>query len=328
MRKALIVGIDHYAHIRGLNGCVNDAYSVKSVLERHSDGTLNFTTPNLKVATGPGQQVSRKDLKDSVREVFADDAEIALFYFSGHGYIDDTGGFLCTSDSEDGDDGLALNEVLTMANTSRATNKIIILDSCHSGAAGNNAIVTNLAEISNGLTILTASTPDQYALESNGSGLFTGLLVDALNGGAANLVGDITPGSVYAHIDQSLGSWAQRPVFKTNVKTFVSLRRAEAPIALTDLHALPRIFPESSYEFPLDPSFEPERSTDQLADPGIPDPDPAKIAVFRVLQNYARVNLVRPTDAPHMWHAAMESRSCKLTVLGQHYWNLVAGGLI
>jgi len=35
--------------------------------------------------------------------------------------------------------------------------------------------------------------------------VFTGLLVDALSGGAANLVGDVTPGSVYAHIDQSLG---------------------------------------------------------------------------------------------------------------------------
>jgi len=41
--------------------------------------------------------------------------------------------------------------------------------------------------------------------------------VDALGGAAANLVGDVTPGSVYAHIDQSLGPWAQRPVFKTNV---------------------------------------------------------------------------------------------------------------
>lgn len=328
MRKALIVGIDYYEHINGLNGCVNDAYSVKTALERHSDGTLNFTTPNLIVGTGPDKPISKKDLKDAVREVFADDAEIALFYFSGHGYIEDTGGFLCTSDSEDGDDGLSLNEVMTMANNSPARNKIIILDSCHSGAAGNNAIAQNLAEISDGLTILTASTANQYAMESNGSGVFTGLFVDALNGAAANLVGEITPGSVYAHIDQSLGSWAQRPVFKTNVKTFVSLRRAEPPIALADLQALTTHFPTSDYEFPLDPSYEPERSAEQIADPAIPDPDPARTAVFRVLQNHVRVNLVRPIDAPHMWHAAMESKSCELTVLGQHYWNLVAGDLI
>ena len=38
--------------------------------------------------------------------------------------------------------------------------------------------------------------------------------------------------------------------------------------------------------------------------------------------------LARPVDAPHVWHAAMESKSCALTVLGQHYWRLVTEGLI
>jgi hypothetical protein len=47
-----------------------------------------------------------------------------------------------------------------------------------------------------------------------------------------------------------------------------------------------------------------------------------KTAIFRLLQNYARVNLVRPVDAPHMWHAAMENKSCELTVLGEHYRGL------
>ena len=55
------------------------------------------------------------------------------------------------------------------------------------------------------MTILTASTKEQDASEKNGSGVFTTLFVDALNGAATNLVGDVTPGSVYAHVDQSLG---------------------------------------------------------------------------------------------------------------------------
>ena len=76
MRKALIVGIDHYDHIGSLSGCVNDAHSVRAALERHADGTLNFTTPQLLTGTGAGQPVIKKDLKDAVREVFADDAEI------------------------------------------------------------------------------------------------------------------------------------------------------------------------------------------------------------------------------------------------------------
>ena len=116
---------------------------------------------------------------------------------------------------------------MTFANNSPAKNKVIILDSCHSGVLGANPNVGQVAEIKEGVTILTASTADQYAMEANGSGVFTSLLVDALSGAAANLVGDVTPGSVYAHIDQSLGNWAQRPVFKTNVKKFVSLRETD-----------------------------------------------------------------------------------------------------
>jgi len=330
MRKALIVGIDHYAHIGSLSGCVNDAYSVRAALERHSDGTLNFATPNLLTATGQGDPVQKSELKEAVRSLFADDAEIALFYFAGHGYIEDTGGFLCTSESTTGDDGLALAEVMTLANKSKARNKVIILDSCHSGIAGNNPVATAMTEIADGITVLTASTASQYAMETpgGGAGVFTSLFVDALNGAAANLIGDITPGSVYAHIDQSLGPWAQRPVFKTNVKTFVSLRKTEPPIPLADLQALTSHFPTPDYDLQLDPSFEPERSPDQIQDPLIPDPDPIKTATFKVLQRYARVNLVRPVDAPHMWHAAIQSKSCELTVLGQHYWNLVDEGLI
>lgn len=323
MRKALIVGVDYYEHIGSLHGCVNDAYAVNSVLERHSDGTLNFSNPKLLTSTGPNSTVDRNELKDAVRELFRDDAEIALFYFSGHGYLEDTGGFLCASDARTGDDGLSLNEVMTLANQSPATNKVIILDSCHSGAAANAASGGHQADIRDGVTILSASTAEQYALESGGSGVFTGLLVDALNGAAANLVGDITPGSVYAHVDQSLGPWQQRPVFKTNVKTFVSLRRAEPPIALTELQQLTSIFPAPDYQLPLDPSYEPARSGEQIADPAIPAPDPANNATFEVLQKYVKVNLVRPVEAPHMYYAAMESKACELTVLGEHYWNLV-----
>lgn len=330
MRKALIVGVDHYTQIGNLSGCVNDAHSVKTALERNADGTLNFSSPQVLTGTGPTQLVRKKNLKDSVRQLFADDSEIALFYFAGHGYIEDTGGFLCASDSETGDDGLALAEVMTFAYTSKARNKVIILDSCHSGVAGDSTMATGLAEISSGTTIMTASTAEQYSYETpgGGAGVFTSLFVDALNGSAANLVGDITPGSVYAHIDQTLGPWAQRPVFKTNVKTFVSLRKAKPPIALADLQALTKHFPTSDFNLHLDPSFEPERSEEQRQDPSIPPPDPTNTITFSTLQQYVKVNLVRPVGAPHMWHAAMQSKSCELTVLGQHYWNLVNIGRI
>lgn len=330
MRKALIVGIDYYDSIGSLSGCVNDAHSVKNVLERHADGTVNFATPMILTGTSSTDRVEKPEMKDAVRELFAGDSEIALLYFAGHGYVEDTGGFLCGTESRTGDDGLALAEVMTLAGRSAAKNKVIILDSCYSGIAGSRPESQTTAEITEGMTILTASTADQYAIEvpGGGAGVFTSLFIDALGGAAANLVGDVTPGSVYAHIDQSLGPWAQRPVFKTNVKTFVSLRKATPPIPFGDLQQLATHFPRADYDFPLDPAYEPERSADPLADPSMPPPDAQKTAVFAVLQKYVKVNLVRPVGAPHMWHAAMQSKSCELTVLGQHYRNLVANGLI
>lgn len=312
MRKALVVGINYYEKISSLHGCVDDAHSVKSALERNSDGTVNFGVRILS-ATGPGDGVSRAQLKDSVRELFAGDSETALFYFAGHGYIEATGGYLCATDCTTGDDGLPLADVLALANGSPARNKIIILDSCHAGFAGARPSDRQTSELTEGMTILTASTAEQYASEENGGGVFTTLLVDALNGAAGNLVGDVTPGSVYAHIDQSLGPWEQRPVFKTNVKSFVSLRKVQAPVALADLQRIAEFFPSAGFEYKLDPSYEPEG----------PCPDPKNTAIFKLLQKFNRINLVVPVDAEHMYHAAMESKSCKLTVLGEHYRRLV-----
>src|SRR4051812_2872749 len=196
MRKALIVGIDHYDRIGSLSGCVHDAHSVKSVLERHADGTVNFATPKLMTGTSATERVDKADLKDAVRELFAGDSDIALFYYAGHGYVEDTGGFIFATDCETGDDGLSLPELMSLASTSQANNKVVILDSCHSGIVGNRSVGPPVAEIKEGMTVLTASTAEQYAMEvdGGGAGVFTTLLVDALSGAAANLIGDVTPG--------------------------------------------------------------------------------------------------------------------------------------
>ncbi len=318
MKIALIVGINYYPHGGDLYGCVNDAYNVKSILERNADGTVNFDC-KLITASSSRESVERGELKDAVEKLFTTQAEIALFYFAGHGHIETTGGYLLASDARRGDEGLSLNEVLVLANESPATNKVIILDSCHSGIAGNPPTIKDSSLLVEGITILTASTSDQYASEENGSGVFTNLLVDALSGSAANILGDITPGSVYAHIDQSLGAWEQRPVFKTNVRNFISLRKTTPSIPLDDLRRIKDFFPSAGFEYQLNPTYEPELKG---RDEGMPFPIENNTRIFSILQKYNRLNLLVPVDAPHMWNAAMESKSCKLTALGEHYRKL------
>jgi hypothetical protein len=317
VRRALVVGIDKYQHLHSLTGAVNDAHSVKAMLDRHADGSVNF---GVKLMV----DVPRPVLRDAIEELFAGDGEVALLYFAGHGYLETTGGYLCGSDCVTGDDGYPLANIMTHANRSSIQNRVIMRDSCHSGVVANRPN-TAVAEVNDGVTILTASTAEQYANEQNGAGVFTSLLVDALGGAAANLVGDVTPGSVYAHIDQSLGPWAQRPVFKTNVKRFISLRKVQPQLDLTDLRRISEFFPGAGFQFKLDPSYEPERSAPNLQPP---PPDPQKNAVFAVLQKYNRVGLLIPEGAPHMWHAAMQSKTVRLTALGEHYRRLVVKGLL
>ena len=293
-------------------------------MDRNSDGTVNC---GVKLLSGSGSThpVTRSELKEQIQELFKGDSEIALFYFAGHGHIESTGGYLLASDTKAGDEGIPLGDILTFANQSNARNRVIVLDSCHSGIAAAKPTSPAIAELKEGATILTASTADQYATEKNGAGVFTTLFVDALEGAAGNLVGDVTPGSVYAHIDQSLGPWDQRPVFKTNVKSFVSLRKVQPPISLQELRRITEFFPSPGFQFRLDPSFEPERAGN---DQNIISPNPVNTAKFAILQKYNRVNLVVPVDAPHMWHAAMGYKACKLTVLGEHYRRLVGDGRI
>lgn len=66
MRKALVVGVDHYEKVMPLFGCVNDAHNVKSALERHSDGTLNFDSCRSGVSESASGSARMADLADGI----------------------------------------------------------------------------------------------------------------------------------------------------------------------------------------------------------------------------------------------------------------------
>ena len=317
MRRALCVGIDSYKVINDLRGCVNDANSVKSALERNGDGTLNFDV-KLISATSDASYVTRSDLRDAVEELFSGAPEIAVFYYSGHGSFDALGGYLCTSEISRPDEGLPLSDIMGFVSKSNAQNKVIILDSCFSGAIANSVNMPEYSVLHNGTTILAACGESEYATEENGHGIFTSLLVEALYGGAMNLLGEVSPGSIYSYIDRSLGAWEQRPVFKANINSFVSLRKNAPPIQITELRKITDIFTSPYEEYALDPTYEPDKH--EAADKTI---NKEHEAIFAVLQKYVKLNLVVPVNAEHMYYAAINYKSCKLTAQGQHYWNLV-----
>lgn len=316
MRKALCVGIDSYERASDLHGCVNDANGVKAALERNGDGTLNFDT-KLMCATSEASYITRAALKDAIQELFEGESEIAVLYYAGHGSYDALGGYLCTSEVERADDGLSLNDVMGIVAQSKAQNKVVILDSCHSGLVACSKEMQNYSILHNGTTILAACDEKQYSSEENGHGVFTSLLIEALYGGAMNLLGEVSPGSIYSYIDRSLGGWEQRPVFKANIKTFVSLRKNSPPIAIAELRRITEFFNTPYEEYALDPTYESDKH-----EADITEVNKDHEAIFAILQRYVKLNLVVPVGAEHMYYAAINHKSCKLTAQGQHYWNL------
>lgn len=312
MRKALVVGLNYYPQANDLFGCVNDAKRVSRLLKRHGDNMLNFDVKEIYGEKNT-RLVSRRALQSEITQLFTTSCDVALFYFAGHGYADDNGVFILTSECKDGDDGVPVSFISNILQHSHARNNIVIFDCCQAGAMGQSAVFGDNALIPPNTTFLLACKEDQYSQENNGNGVFTDLLVDALSGGASNLVGEISPGSVYSYIDQALSLWEQRPVFKTNVEKFISIRNVKPPISLDDLRQINKLFPTVTYKFPLDPSYEP---TSECA-------DKENTKVFSILQKYNRLNLLVPVNEEHMYYAAINSQTCELTPLGVHYWNLV-----
>lgn len=314
MKRALIVGLNDYPNGNSLQGCVNDAIEMAKRLERHGNNDKNF---DIAVIYG---SCSRDNLRAAIAQCFEGTAEIALFYFSGHGLLDSYGGHIVTTDDASPD--LSLRDILDVVNESKCTNKVVILDSCFSGTMGNPTSGTDTATIRDGVTILTACTEKQPALERNGHGVFTRLLLAALDGEAADLMGNVTPGGIYAFVDKSLGGWEPRPVFKTNVKTFSPLRIVKPPIDTHILRNLTKYFSTSDDTYPLDPSYEYTNTKEEIHEIIEPYAVPDHVIILKELQKLERVGLVIPCETEHMYDAAMKSKSCQLTAIGKHYWRL------
>lgn len=316
MKKALVVGINNYPTMP-LRGCINDASGLASIIETNGDGTRNF---DVRLETDVD---TKSKLKTMIAELFSGTNETVLLYFSGHGFLNELGGYLVTPDHARYDEGVSMDEILTLANASKSTDKIIILDCCHSGALGSPVIGKGTCQLDVGVSILTASRDDEPSMEINGHGVFTNLLLNALQGGAADLRGHISPGGVYAYIDQALGTWQQRPVFKTNVTRFTSLRTISPQVPLATLKNIIEYFPTPEHEFSLDPSYEDTNAIKVEHAVIEPYAKPENVAVFKNLQKLQSVGLIVPVDAEFMYFAAMESKACKLTSLGYHYWRLI-----
>ncbi len=166
------------------------------------------------------------------------------------------------------------------------------------------------------MSILTAARDTQTAAEVGGRGLFTSVLCQALEGEAADVLGEVSVPAVYAFVDALLDPWGQRPLFKAHVESLAVLRRATSAVDRPVLRRLSDLFASPGNEYPLSPRHE---HTEEGFDPQLN-------GEFGQLQCLRDGGLVESVGFEYMYDAALNSASCRLTPLGRRLWALARAG--
>jgi hypothetical protein len=315
-RRALFVGIDAYEHLDPMRGSVADMLALENVLARHANGAPNYTCKHI---VSENQRVSRTLVSEALAELFATDDEV-LFAFAGHGVVLPGGVYLATQDGNEVLPGIALRDLLALANASPAKEILLILDCCHAGAFGDalSFAGAEAAPFREGLTLLAAARAPQSAVEVGGHGMFTRLVIGALQGGGKDVRGRVTSASIYGFVDQALGTWEQRPMYKSNASRLATVRFCEPDVSRADLQRLPELFPTPTYRYQLDPRHEFQHPTATRE----------HVAIFGLFKRYRNARLLRTVLGHDLYFAAMNRTHVALTPLGQYYWELAHKGLL
>jgi hypothetical protein len=330
-RKALVVGINQYEDVPSLKVAVADAEAVALRLRRNGDAdeTANYS---VKLVLGKDQPVTRAGLRGEIRALFADFRGDLLFFFAGHGVLEPTGGYLVTSDGAPDDWGVAMQEVIDLGLGSDARSITILLDCCHSGDLGNPALLGGsrnrgglpISVIRENMTVIAAALPTQVSLEQGDHGLFTAALLDALDGAAADLLGEVTTSSLYAHVERRFSPWQQRPVTKAHITAPTVVRRCAPKLSVTKLRRLTELFPVARHQYPMDPEHDPAvDSGGRSTQPQVPE----KMEVGALFKRYRDAGLVRATvPGEDLYWTAQRRHTAELTLVGREYWALVKSG--
>jgi len=172
---------------------------------------------------------------------------------------------------------------------------------------------------------LAASRATQPSAEipGGGQGAFTQLILDGLDGAAADHLGEVTPLSLYAFASRAFGAWEQRPVFKSHVSQASALRVCRPALDAELLRQLPDYFPTADARVSMSPAHEGEGRP-------LPEgvPRTAEQAAFDYFKQLRNASLLTTDDDEDLYFAALKSHDVYLTAMGRYFWKLAKGGLL
>jgi hypothetical protein len=226
-RHAVIVGINDYPNIPKLTGAVSDATDLSELFKKFGGFEIDHFLTDKNATCG----AIRKAISDLFWQL--NPCDIALFYFSGHGFADTRGnGYIAPYDMLNDEPlvyGINMRELKQIFwNSKNKTSAIMIFDCCYSGiiTKGDKSIPDAKAsfepdfedlESGEGKIILASSGGDQTSKETSdckhvkkgGSphphGTFTFHLIEGLYGDASDTeTGIITLGQLWNYVTEKM----------------------------------------------------------------------------------------------------------------------------
>lgn len=220
-KYALVIGNSHYDDPRfpQLKTPPEDAKALASLLEDKDIGSFDRVILLID-ATQHEMRIAIGDLFEGPHK--PDD--MLLFYFSGHGELDNSDNlYLVARDTEHGrrlrSTGLPASYVADYMHEARSRRQVILLDACYSGAFGRGTKGRRLGTKSifqgngYGRYVLTSSDAVQLSWEGDrlmdgdiSHSFFTHFLLDGLRTGTADRNGDgyIDLDELYDHIEEGM----------------------------------------------------------------------------------------------------------------------------
>jgi WD40 repeat protein len=191
----LLMAIQEYEDpLLKLKYTINDAQDLKDLFEKQADGVLYDRVVVHPIVTN--SDITREKFSAHFDEIKNEvmDVDTFVFFFSGHGDVDDETGefyFLAHDYPKDGthpERSIPMSNIVKNILDVQSKHTLVLLDTCMSGAAinsrnGKSAYDKLLMDLEN-MVILTATGNNQSATERDEikHGVFTYSILDALNG--------------------------------------------------------------------------------------------------------------------------------------------------
>ncbi|MBW4482173.1 MAG: caspase family protein [Tildeniella torsiva UHER 1998/13D] len=236
-RDALVVGINTYQHLPGLQAPAHDAESVARCLESFGECRvvrLPEAITHQKPAISQRGVVTTALLEEALIKLFKPAGktipQTAIFYYSGHGLQRQAGiqeGYLATSDANPaaGHYGLSLHWLRRLLQESPVSQRVILLDCCNSGEFFNMLEADPGARAGTDRLFMAAAREYEAAYESldGNHSVFTQALLSGLN--PYKVKGGIVNGhSLTDAVNRELKGELQQPLFESSGSEIVLTR--------------------------------------------------------------------------------------------------------